>query len=114
MKFKVREGFVLKRTDMVQRGDKFEPRDTIAYEGEEIDLTELQAAEHLHQLEAVDKAAQKFADARTVATAPVAAGGLDGEALQALIGQTVQAAVAAALAAVAAAPAAAPNIAPAA
>lgn len=114
MKFKVREGFILSRIDYVMRGDKKEPRTTTAYEGEEIDLTEAQAAEHLHQLEATDKASQKFMDSRTVPTAPVAAGGLDGEALQALIGQTVQAAVAAALAAVAAAPAAAPNIAPAA
>lgn len=114
MKFKVREGFILNRIDYVMRGDKKEPRTTTAYGGEEVELSEAQAAEHLHQLEPVDKLAQKFIDSRTAPTAPVAAGGIDGEALQALIGQTVQAAVAAALAAVAAAPAAAATTAPAA
>lgn len=68
MKFKVREGFVVKTITKVDLGnDKFEFQENTTYAGQVVDLTAEQAAEHAHKLEpapagkgAVDKDAEAY------------------------------------------------------
>lgn len=118
MKFKVREGFILKRTDFIKQGEEVLERNTTAYGGDTIDLDNEQALEHLHQLEPVDKEAKAFVESRFVpsAMATSVAGDVGAEmnaSIQAAIAEGIKAGVAAAMAAAASA-AAAPAPAPAA
>lgn len=101
MKFKVREGFVVHHSKVVEidLGNdevKKEVQTQTYYQRQGVEFTAAEAEEHLHKLEPADKAAQDYMAARAVpASEPVAAGGVDHEALAA----TVAAAVAQALAA---------------
>jgi hypothetical protein len=104
MKFKIRDGFVLKRVDYVTVDDETQEREMKNYAGETVDLSAEQATEHLHQLEPVDKAAIAFVESRFVPSAEVSqlVGGI-GPDIQAFIQKSItdgiQAGVTAALAA---------------
>lgn len=99
-KFKVREGFVLKRVDYVKVEDRIEERQLTAYPGETVDLTTEQALEHLHQVEPVDKDAIKFVEARFVPSAELTsvAGGISAD-VSAYIKQAIAEGIAAGMAA---------------
>ena len=112
MKFKVRDGFVLKRVDYEKSDDgSVLERTTSAYSGDTIDLSAEQALEHLHQLEPVDKEAKALVESRFVPSAALTsvAGGVGADvsaAIQQAIADGIKAGLAAAAEASAAAAAA--------
>lgn len=66
MKFKVRDGYVVRITRVIDLGDdKTEKQELTAYAGQVIDLTADEAHEHAHKLEPEDKSAEKLLDAKT-------------------------------------------------
>lgn len=102
MKFKVREGFVVHHSQVVELdiggGEvRRETQTNTYYQGQVVDFTAEEAEEHLHKLEPADKDAAKYVEARFVPSAapPVAAGGIDPD----VFARAVAAAVAQALAA---------------
>jgi hypothetical protein len=100
MKFKIRDGFVVNRVDYIELADgKRVERTTNQYAAELVDFDAAQAAEHLHQLEPVDKEAQAFVKGRFVPSAEATqVAGAIGFDLQALVAEGIKAGVAAALA----------------
>lgn len=114
MKFKIRKGFVLRRSDAVQLPDedKVIERETVAYSGDTIELTADQAAGHIHMLEAADKDAAKFLADKAVPTPEqTTAGGvgISGD-LVAALAKAVQDGISAGMAAVQAAQAASAQV----
>ena len=108
MKFKVRDGFVVNRVDIVTLPDgSIVERTTNAYSGEVLDLSADQALGHLHQLEPVDREATKLAESRFVpdSLASQVSAGLSFD-VQTAIAEGIKAGVAAAMAAVQKTPAA--------
>ena len=96
MKFKVREGFVFRRVDLVDDGTgKKVEQEKIAYQNQVIDLTKAQAKQHLHQLEPEDAEARKFCEQSFVPAPTVPEGGFTPEKVQELIDMAVRAALAA-------------------
>jgi hypothetical protein len=75
MKFKVREGFVVKLQNKVEIEDgKFQIQEVNHYGNQIADLTAEQALEHAHKLEPKDDKAAAFLEGRhSVATPPVVA-----------------------------------------
>lgn len=75
MKFKVREGFVVRIVSTVDLGDgRKQAQENHFYAGQAVDLDAAQADDHTHKLEPVDKAAAAFLDAKVLpVSAPTAA-----------------------------------------
>lgn len=95
MKFRVREGFVIHDTRIVEVAGKPAEQTNSYYEGQPVDFDEDTALKHMHKLEPEDKAAEKFLTSRhaPVSAAPVQ--GMDPAVLSQLIAQAVAAALAA-------------------
>lgn len=82
MKFKVREGFVVKIVSKIDLGDgQFEMQEFNAYGGQIVELDAAQAEQHTHKLEPVGKDATAFVDAKVLPASPAAAMGVSAEAL---------------------------------
>lgn len=65
MKFKVREGYVVRIVRIIDLGnDKTDKQEITAYGGQTIDLSEDEANEHAHKLEALDKPATALLDGK--------------------------------------------------
>lgn len=94
MKFQVREGYVIHDTRLVKIGEKLVEQTSSYYEGDQVDFDEDTAVAHLHKLEPLDKAAEKFLNARHTVVAPAAVPGIDPATLSQLIAQAVATAVA--------------------
>lgn len=61
MKFQVRDGFVVEVSERVEIApDQFQTQTQTFFGGKFVELNEEQAAEHLHKLEPIDKAALAF------------------------------------------------------
>lgn len=94
MKFQVREGFVIHDTRIVKVGDKPVEQTSSYYEGDTVDFDEATAQAHLHKLEPLDKAAEKFVTARHAPVSQPAVAGMDPAVLSQLIATAVAAALA--------------------
>lgn len=99
MKFTVREGFVVHQTKLVEvniNGDTTrQPQTNSYYSGQTVDFEEADALDHLHKLEAVDKAAAAFVASRTrAADAAPGAPVVSSAAIQALVDAAVAKALA--------------------
>lgn len=99
MKFTVREGFVVHQTKLVEviiNGETTrQPQTNSYYGGQTVDFDESDALDHLHKLEAADKAAAAFVASRTrTADAAPAAPVVTADAIQALIDAAVAKALA--------------------
>jgi hypothetical protein len=100
MKFGIREGFVVNQSKLVEvniNGEKTKQLQENSYfPGQEVDFGVDDAENHLHKLIPLDKEAKAYVDTRTAkVSAPVAAVGLDGAALAALVAAAVAQALAA-------------------
>lgn len=100
MKFKVRKGFVVHYSKVVEIPSDFgddprrETQTQTFWEGQQLNLTAPEADEHLHKLEAVDKEASAYLDSRAVPTPPPAQD-LNQAALAAAVAEAVTKALAA-------------------
>jgi hypothetical protein len=82
MKFKVRDGFVVKMINKVELGDgKTELQESTAFAGQVVELDTDGANLHAHKLEPMDKAAAAFLDSKVLPVSPAGELGLTPEAL---------------------------------
>ena len=82
MKFKIRDGFVVRLAAMIDLGDgKKEIQETVHYGGQVADLDAQQAHDHAHKLEPMDKAATAFLEAKVLPTTPAASLGITPEVM---------------------------------
>lgn len=101
MKFKVREGFVVHHSKVIEidLGNdevKKETQTNTYYQGQLVDFIADEAESHLHKLEPADKEAQKYVESRFVPeTAAPVAGGIDAAALAQIVAAAVSQAMAA-------------------
>lgn len=97
MKFKVREGFVVHHSKVIEidlgGGEtKKEIQTNTYYQGQNVDFTADEAEDHLHKLEPFDKEAQKYLEGRAapVTELPVP-GAVDAQAIAAAVAAALQA-----------------------
>lgn len=82
MKFKIRDGFVIKTVTKVDVGDgTFQMQENTSFSGQTVDLDATQAGDHAHKLEPMDKAAAAFLDAKVLPVSAAAAVGVTPEIL---------------------------------
>ena len=82
MKFKVREGFVVRLTNKVDLGDgKTEVQETTAYAGQAINVDAATADLHAHKLEPADKDAAAFMEAKVLPVSAASSIGVSPEML---------------------------------
>lgn len=82
MKFKVREGFVVRLSNKVDLGDgKTEVQETTAYAGQAINVDADTANLHAHKLEPADKDAIAFLDAKVLPVSAASSIGVTPEML---------------------------------
>lgn len=82
MKFKVREGFVVRLTNKVDLGDgKTEVQETTAYAGQAINVDAETANLHAHKLEPADKDATAFLEAKVLPVSAASSIGVTPEML---------------------------------
>lgn len=82
MKFKVRDGFVVHHQWLVELpSGKKDVRTSTHYEGETVEFDPAAAFEHLHKLEAADKAAERFLESVVVDIPAPTAAAVDHEAV---------------------------------
>lgn len=96
MKFKVREGFVVHHSQIVELdiggGEvRRETQTNTYYQGQVVDFTAEEAEDHLHKLEPADKDSTRYLESRFVpdAAATVPAGGIDAAAFAAAVAAAV-------------------------
>lgn len=94
MKFQVRKGYVIHDTRLVKISDKQVEQTSSYYEGDQVDFDEDTALANMHKLEPLDKAAEKFLNARHTQVSPPPVAGMDPAVLSQLIAQAVATAVA--------------------
>ena len=82
MKFKVREGFVVRLSNRVDLGDgKTEVQETTAYAGQTINVDAATADLHAHKLEPADKEAAAFLEAKVLPVSAASSIGVTPEML---------------------------------
>ncbi len=94
MKFKIRDGFIVHHSKLVDidlgNGNiKQEIQTATYYQGQTVDFTVVDAEQHLHKLEPLDDAARQYVSGRHVPTPPAVSGTADLAALSGLIAQGI-------------------------
>lgn len=82
MKFKVREGFVVRTVTTVDLGDgRAQAQENSYYAGQAVELDQAQAEDHAHKLEPQDKAATAWLEAKVLPVSNATALGTTPEVL---------------------------------